>query len=207
MKVGKSVFKAIEEWERDDPESAMLHACNAVDGTARKRFPSLGNRARFTKFFRDNYDVVGPMGAPGINLRDTMFPIKLTNAKTSGFGHDLADVIYAVHRCTHGHGDELPDGFELLPNAGGPARFSEMYIERGKLRLSDRIIFGLIAAAILASENVEQKVPDGCYLIYSDFAKFIINDWWGRREEFLEIVDRDNPPLVTFDFGNWYNQP
>lgn len=26
---------------------------------------------------------------------------------------DIADVLYHVHRCAHGHGDEVVDGFEL----------------------------------------------------------------------------------------------
>ena len=34
MKVGDSVRKAIDDLELDDFEPAMLHASNAVDGTA-----------------------------------------------------------------------------------------------------------------------------------------------------------------------------
>ena len=36
MNVGNSVRKAIDDWELGELESAMLHACNAVDGTAKK---------------------------------------------------------------------------------------------------------------------------------------------------------------------------
>jgi len=36
MKVGASVRLAIVEWERAEVELAMLHARNAVDGTAGK---------------------------------------------------------------------------------------------------------------------------------------------------------------------------
>ena len=49
----------------------MLHACNAVDGTAKKAYPAFGklqNKLRFTTMLRDNYGVFGPMAAPGIDL-------------------------------------------------------------------------------------------------------------------------------------------
>jgi hypothetical protein len=74
MKVSDSVRKAIDDWQEHDLDSAMLHACNAVDGTARKIYPKLGNKDRFTQFVRDNFAIIGPMGAPGIDLVQTRFP-------------------------------------------------------------------------------------------------------------------------------------
>jgi hypothetical protein len=76
MKVGDSVRHALDEWERGNLEAAMLHACNAVDGTAKKVFPTLGNNRRFSRLLRENYGILGPMGAPGINLNDTRFPVR-----------------------------------------------------------------------------------------------------------------------------------
>jgi hypothetical protein len=38
------VRKTIDDWEAGETESAMLHACNAIDGTAAKVYPG-GNRA------------------------------------------------------------------------------------------------------------------------------------------------------------------
>jgi hypothetical protein len=68
MKVGHSVRKTIDEWEQGDLEAAMLHACNAVDGTARKLYPTESSNARFTRFLRENYEVFGPMAAPGLDI-------------------------------------------------------------------------------------------------------------------------------------------
>lgn len=59
MKVGDSVRKAIDDWQAGEFESAMLHACNAVDGTAKKIYPNLGSNARFTKLLRDSYSILG----------------------------------------------------------------------------------------------------------------------------------------------------
>jgi hypothetical protein len=46
MNVGDSVRKAIDDWEQGELESSMLHACNAVDGTAKKLYPLLGSNER-----------------------------------------------------------------------------------------------------------------------------------------------------------------
>jgi hypothetical protein len=124
MIIARSVRKAIDEWEQRDLESAMLHACNAVDGTAGKLYPRLGNQARFTRILRENYAILGPMGAPGIDLIGTRFPVTVRKVTAQGGKPDLADVLYGIHRCCHAHGDELPEGFDLLLNAAGPKRYT-----------------------------------------------------------------------------------
>lgn len=139
MNVGNSVRKAIDDWEHGELESAMLHACNAVDGTAKKRYPMLGSNERFTRLLRENYAILGSMGAPGMDLVETRFPVTVQRPKAPGGKPDIADVIYGIHRCTHGHGDELPDGFGLIQDAAGPKRITRMNVERGKVGLSDRI--------------------------------------------------------------------
>jgi hypothetical protein len=203
MKVGGSIRKAIDDWENGDEESAMLHACNAVDGTARKLYPTLSRNERFKRVLRENYAILGPMGAPGNDLHETRFPINITKPKTPGEKPDIADIIYGIHRCSHGHGDELPDGFSLIKDTTGPKRLTRMRVEQGKVHLSDRIIFGLLAVAVLSRTNKDQSVPDGYYLTFGDSAKLPINDWWGRAADFPSIIAQYPIPQVTLDFGNW----
>lgn len=205
MNVGNSVRKAIDDWEADEADSAMLHACNAIDGTAKKIFPKLRGTARFTQLLRDKYSVLGPMGMPGINLVETRLPVKVERPKAPGGKPDLADVIYGIHRCSHGHGDELPGGFELIPDARGQADHTTITIVKGAIQLSDRIIFGLIAVAVLSLANKGQSVPDGYYLTFGANEKLIINDWWGRATDFAGIVARYPMPNVTMDFKEWMN--
>ena len=203
MNVGNSVRKAIDDWEHGEPEAAMLHACNAVDGTAKKLYPSLGSNARFTRLLRENYGILGPMGAPGINLLETRFPVDVPRPKAPGGLPDLADVIYGIHRCSHGHGEELPGGFELLEDAAGPKRITRMLVEKGKVRLSDRIIFGLLAVAVLSPVNRGQSVPEGYHLTFGESTKILINEWWGRASKFPSIAAQDPTPSVKLDFGDW----
>lgn len=203
MNVGDSVHFSIDAWERGELEHAMLHACNAVDGTAKKVHPKLKNQARFTRLLRDNYSILGPMGAPGIDLVETRFPVTVAGPSALDRELDLADVIYVIHRCSHGHGDELPGGFELIPDADGPSRHTRLAVVKGSVRLSDRVIFGLIAVAVLSPSNEGQSVPDGYHLMFGDAQKLVINDWWGRASDFSAVAAQDPVPLVKLDFGDW----
>ncbi|WP_460152782.1 hypothetical protein [Pseudomonas sp. S2_B07] len=200
--VGASVRKAIEDWTNGDYEFAMLHACNAVDGTAGKLHPNLGSNARFTGLLRDNYEIFGPMGLPGVDLVNTRWPVTVERPKASGGLPDIADVIYGIHRCSHGHGNELPDGFELWPDAAGPDRQTTFSVERGKLQLSDRVIFGLLGVAVFSPANIGQKVPDGYYLKFASIV-LPINDWWGRGSDFLKLAAMEPMPSLTIDFKHW----
>jgi hypothetical protein len=84
VNVGRSIRKAIDDWESGEADAAMLHACNSVDGTAKKTHPKLGSNARFTQLLRDNYGILGPMGMPGINVVETRFPVKVNRPKAPG---------------------------------------------------------------------------------------------------------------------------
>jgi hypothetical protein len=202
MNVGHSVRKAIDDMGLGETDAAMLHACNAVDGTAKKLHASLGSNARFTQVLRDNYGVLGPMGMPGVDLAGTRFPVHVERPKAQGGQPDLADVIYGIHRCCHGHGEELPQGFELLPDAAGPARMTRFEVEQGKVRLSDRVIFALIAVAVLSPVNQDQRVPDRYFLTFG-VQKLPINAWWGRATDFTELLKTEPLPSVRLDFGDW----
>jgi len=211
VNVGNSVRKAIDDWERGETDAAMSHACNAVDGTAKKVYPSLGSNARFTRLLRDNYAILGPLGIPGINLVETRFAVKVERPKAPGGKPDLADVFFGVHRCSHGHGEELPDGFELMPDARQPVRAGELRkttvkVVRGTIRLSDRIIFGVIAVPVLSPANKDQHVPNGYYLTFGAEEKLIITEWWGRATDFPAIAAPEPVPSITLDFNEWMHE-
>ena len=200
--VGDSIRKAIDDSISGDTNFAMLHACNAIDGTAKKVYPTIhGNNLRFTTLLRDNYEILGPMGAPGF-IMDTRWPVTVQRPKASDGKPDIADVIYGIHRCSHGHGEDLPEGFELLNDAAGPPNITRLNVERGKVQLSDRMIFGLLAIAVLSEKSISQKVPEGYFLTYST-SKIYINDWWGRKIDFLNILAQETLPSVKVDFSTW----
>jgi hypothetical protein len=129
--VGTLFVRAVNDWEDSELDAAMLHACNAVDGTAAKMSPtSKSSNARFTRLLRENYSILGPMGAPGLNLEATRFPVRVEHPKALGGQPDIVDVIYGIHRCHHGHGIALPDGFELISDAAGTRGYTRIEVKR-----------------------------------------------------------------------------
>jgi hypothetical protein len=178
----------------------MLHACNAVDGTGRKRYPKLGVGARFKATIRDSLDIFRIMAAPGIDVDKTRFPIAV-KSDLPDKRPDIADVLYGIHRCTHGHGDELPEGFELTPYAYG---IQVMRISQGKIQLPASAVLGLPAIAVFAPENKGQTIP-GMYSLSWYQHVFHICGWWGWQDHFRDIISVDQFPRVTLHFGDWWD--
>ena len=203
--IGNSVRKAIQDWLLGETEFAMLHACNTVDGTARRAHPDFRNKQRFTQLLRDHYPILGPMAAPGIDLANTRWPVRVHRPTAPGGKPDLADVIYGVHRCSHGHGDELPDGFQLIADASKPESKTTIQVQPGKVQLSDRVIFGLLAVAVLHPLNADQQIPENYYLTYAG-QQFPVHQWWGRAADFLSILNAQPLGSLTLDFGDWMLQ-
>ncbi len=212
MEVGRSISKAITERLSGDLESAMLHACNAVDGTAKKMYPTLGVGARFRKLLRENYTgILEPM-MPGVNLEKTVFPISISGASGPGGQPDVADILYAIHRCHHGHGDALPAGYELIPDTTTEPARTTMQPGLGPnggwgVHLSDRSIYGIAAVALLSPVNVGQVLLGSLHLTWGsmsgDIGVRLNNGWWGRADDFAAITAMDrNRISVALDFSN-----
>lgn len=216
MEVGRSISKAIAERLGGDMDSAMLHAANAVDGTAKKVYPSLGVGARFKKLLRENYTrILEPM-MPGVDLAETVFPISISGASGPGGHPDVADVLYSIHRCHHGHGEALPIGWELVPDTTTePPRTTMNFASPNGdwvVRLSDRSIYGMAAVALLSQANVGQTLQGSLHLTWdstaSDIHVRLTNDWWGRAADFAAITAMDRQRIsVTLDFSNVMPSP
>lgn len=189
MKIQKSVKKAIDEMTLNDFESAMSYVCSAIDGTARKKYPGLRSNARFTKFIRSHYGLLGALvGMTNIDWNKTRWPISVERPKADGGTPDLADMIYGIHRCMGAHGEELPEGFEFVPDLTDLKDCVTLNIQKGAIGLSDRFIWALIAIVVLEPINLGMRddITDGYYLMLGG-KKHFINEWWGRLN--------DLPPL------------
>ena len=96
-------------------------------------------------------------------------------------------------------------GLNSCPTRRG-RRYTRMFIEKGKVRLSDRVIFGLLAVAVLSPANTGQTVPDGYHLTFGRKVVLLINEWWGRVADFASIAAQQPLPRVKLDFGDWTDQ-
>lgn len=197
MIVADAVKRSLDHWEAKQWDAAMQHACNAVDGTGNKRYPQLGVAGRFKHTVRDSLDIFRVMTQPGIDFDQTRFPVAVKSDLPDG-RPDIADVLYAIHRCSRGHTDELPKGFELTPAGPRPAG---VHIWRtGKIQLPAAAAIGLLSIAVFAPENKGQDIPDGYTLSWNQHV-FQINGWWGWQDHFREIISVVQFPQNTLDFG------
>ena len=154
MKISDSIRKAIDDWEKQDYESSMMHTCNAIDGTAQKVYPGItSNNLRFTTYIRQYNDLISAMAFPDIDLGRTRWPVKTKSPKAPGGGVDFADMIYGIHRCNHDHGTELPIGNEIQPNLIKPDQPLSYGIKNGSIQLSDHVIWALLIIVILDPVN------------------------------------------------------
>jgi hypothetical protein len=175
----------------------MAHACSAVDGTAKKRYPQLGVASRFKRTIRDSLDIFRVMTAPGIDFDQSHFPIA-AKSDLPDRRPDIADVLFGIHRWSHGHTEELPEGFELTPHGPRPAG---VHIWRtGKIQLPASTVIGLLAVAVFAPENKGELIPDGYQLSWYQHV-FHIGMWWGWQDHFREIISTAQIPQVTLDFS------
>lgn len=179
----------------------MVHAGNAVDETARKRYPQLGVASRFKRTIRDSLDIFQTMAAPDIDFERSRFPIAVKSDTPEG-RPDIADVLYGVHRWGHGHDDELPAGFELTPHSPQP---QQIHIwKTGRIQLPASVAIGLLAVAVFAPENRGERIPDGYQLSWYQYV-FIICLWWGWQDHFRDIIRTAPPPRTTLDFAEFWD--
>src|SRR5437660_2126536 len=112
MKLSQHVTCAIDDATNGKPDAALLHACIAIDATAKRRYPTQRSvRVRFVGCIRDYYWIVEPMLGAGVNLVETRFKnVSLTKNQNP----DLAEIIYEIFRCSHAHGEEVPPEFHVV---------------------------------------------------------------------------------------------
>lgn len=121
---------------------------------------------------------------------------------------DIADIIYAKHRCSHAHGQALPREYEFIDDG----RFPCMYIGKDQVKLSRQVILGLLLIVILSPVNAESVNPklDGLGIslgVDGEKRELIINDWWGQAERFrAEILPLFPAPKLVLDCSKIENQ-
>ena len=198
MNVGDSVKQSLDHWERKEWDTAMFHATNAVDGTARKRYPRRGVGTRFRAVVRDSLDILGVLGTPGVDLTATRFPVAVRSDLPDG-RPDIADVLYGIHRHSHDHGDELPKGFEVTPYVNGRAVLR--IANDGKTQLASSTVVGLLGIAVFAPENKGEVIPSSYQLSWYQHV-FFVSSWWGWQDHFREIISVVQSAQVELDYGD-----
>jgi hypothetical protein len=193
MKISEHVLCAIDDVDSGKLDSAMLHACIAVDATSRRLFPneqSVGKR--FVACIREYYWLVEPCMAMGANLVDTRFTNVPLRRNPSP---DFAEIIYEVFRCAHAHGDEVPPEFSMVWCHEG--QFTNWEFSNNELHLPSRVIFALLWVAVLCKANAVEATTTDAYLSL-DANRILVRDWWGLEDSIRPVAARYNSVRITF---------
>jgi hypothetical protein len=76
--------------------------------------------------------------------------------------------------------------------------------------MPDRLIWALLAVAVLSSVNAGTKTTGTYFLSLGDERReerFVISDWWGRETDFRPVADRYNTTRVKLDQLGRLGQP
>lgn len=192
MNLADHVICAIDDFEDGKLESALMHACVAVDATAKKLYSSERSvTRRFKKCIREYHWLIEPTLASGLNLDETKFSNVIIGEKKDP---DFADIVYLVFRCNHAHGDEVPASFHLFPQDGSD--HTRWLFGPGAVHLPDRLVWALLFVVVMSKVNKGGRpIPD--YRLTLGGEEFMISDWWGREDEIRQLAERLNQVRVT----------
>ncbi len=208
MKLEDHVIRAIDLFQENKKEEALLHACIAIDSTSQKLFQkSKSGRKEYKRCIRNYWWLIERFIGDGLNLEETRWTnLSIEDGNGSVIQDpDLADVIYHIFRCNHVHGKDVPQNFSLLPTEDG--RYSWV-IERGKssaVKMPESIVWALLAVIVFSKANSGVKSNGDYYLTWGSKTlgigpeKFIIKDWWGREEDVRLLLSKYKQIRVKLD--------
>lgn len=199
MKIADHIKHSLEACDSRDLDKAMLFACLAVDGTAKKMYPQLERVGeRFRKFIVEHIDIIELMHG-GLNLQETVFPFKNNKGK---IGVKFEDIIYEKFRCNLAHGNELPDGYGVTVKVADGIQQFRIDIEHQSMTLPESAIYALGLSCVLAAANADQKIGSNLYQYRDPINQYVVDRWWGNVECARRIMDFENQVKVKMDFSN-----
>lgn len=208
MKLQHHVLYAIDDFFNNKKDAALMHACFAIDGTAKKLFPNqISGKKNYKECLRNYWWLIEPFIGSGLNLEETRW-----THLTLEDGHgkiitdpDLADIIYHIFRCNNAHGEAVPLEYDLLPVSDGFSRWI-VGLEDKRLHMPERVIWALLAVAVFSKVNLGTKTEGGHFLSWGSetldigIKNFIIKDSWGKEDEIREFLFKHEHIRVKMNF-------
>lgn len=198
MELSQHVLKAIKDCGQSDSDSALLHACLAIEATARNLY-GFGGRKAYKDCIRQYLWIVEAMMGYGLNLKETTWG----NAKVDdGYGglvvvNSFEDIIYHIFRCNNAHAKPVTQNYELLPILDNKMHWQ---IGGGFIRMPENVLWALLAISVFSGKNSSIKTS-GNYFLTLGGETFVIKDWWGREDDFKIFLNKrfPNPTKVKID--------
>ncbi|MBU2785196.1 MAG: hypothetical protein ACYC45_07730 [Acidithiobacillus ferriphilus] len=199
MKIADHIRHSLEACDSRDLDKAMLFACLAVDGTARKMYPQIEKVGeRFRRFIVEHFDIIELMHG-GLNLQETVFPFKNNKGNV---GIKFEDIVYEKFRCNLAHGNELPDGYGVMVKVQDGIQQFMIDIKNQSMTLPESAIYALGLPCVLAPVNADQKIGSNLYHYRDPINHYVVDRWWGNVDCARRIMDFENQVKVKMDFSN-----
>ena len=201
MKIADHVRYSLDACDSRDLDKAMLFACLAVDGTAKKMYPQIEKVGeRFRKFLVEHLDIIELMYG-GLNLQETIFPFKDNKGNV---GVKFEDIVYEKFRCNLAHGNELPDGYGVTVKVANGIQQFMIDIENQSMTLPESAIYAIGLPCVLAPVNADQKIGSNLYHYRDPINQYVVDRWWGKVECARRIMDFEQQVRVKMDFSNFW---
>ena len=197
MKISDHIKSSLDATDRMELDQAMLFACLAVDGTAKKAYPDIQLVGeRFKKFIIENLDIIELMYG-GLNLKETIFPFE---NKKGNFGLKFEDIVYEKFRCSLAHGDELPEGYGITVKIAEGIQHFKVDIKGQSMTFPESVIYALGFACVLSPVNCEQKIGSFDYHYRDPINHYVIDSWWGKVECARKIMNFEGQVRIKMVF-------
>ena len=199
MKIANHIKYSLDACERRELDNAMLFACLAVDGTAKKMYPDIKKVGeRFRKFIVEHLDIIELMHG-GLNLEEIEFPFR---DNRGNIGIKFEDIIYEKFRCSLAHGDELPEGFGISFKVADNIQRFRINIKDKSMTFPESAIYALGLPCVLAPVNADQRIGNNRYYYRDPINYYVVDRWWGKVDCARRIMDFENQVKIKMDFSN-----
>lgn len=206
MKISSHIKSSLDASDERDLDKAMLFACLAVDGTAKKLYPEISEvGVRFRKFIIEHLDIIELMFG-GVDLHNTVFPLK-DNKGRCGLGLKFEDIVYEKYRCNLAHGNELPEGYALTVKVSENVHQFMINIKDQSMTLPESVIFALGLPCVLSPANADQRIGSNLYNYNDSINHFVVERWWGKIDCARSIMDFESQVKVKMDFSETWPFP
>ena len=204
MKIADHIKYSLDACDSRELDKAMLFACLAIDGTAKKAYPAIDKvGARFRKFIVEHLDIIELMFG-GIGFHETVFPFK---DNKGNIGVKFEDIVYEKFRCNLAHGIELPDGYDIDVKVSDGIQQFVIDIAGQSMTFPESAIFALGLPCVLSPVNADQKIGSNLYHYRDPINLYVVDRWWGKVDCARAIMDFGAQVKVKMDFSNVWPSP
>ncbi|MEO0939804.1 MAG: hypothetical protein AAFY38_16750 [Pseudomonadota bacterium] len=185
--IGKRIDKALGDLEGGHFDDAAILIFAAIEATAKKRRPKLGNGQRFKSFVHDQQDII------------TAITWNIVNKDFTVRGVSLPEAIWKLARNPLTHEAEL-DRRMSFDNFDGTRISTGANENDASWEFPPIFLLGLAIAVVSARENMHEDVKLRGWFKFSS-TTYVANSLWGAEEELRaiyrsSIAGKPRPKLV-----------